>query len=230
MRKINGFTIIEPGDEFPDPAQGPGDNPLAFGRDLTAALMLKAYHKGIFAWSNDPVSWWSPDPRAIIGLNDLYVSTSLARKIRKRTFRVTLDFAFEHVVAGCATPRYTDDETWISPEFYDCFRRLHYSGYAHSIECWQDNQLAGGVFGVAVGGLFSAESMFHSVTDASKVALYYLVETLKQAQFSLLDIQVLTPHTRSLGARSISRGDYLRLLAKALKTSPLPLGRQVIVE
>ena len=230
MRKINGFTIIEPGDEFPDPAQGPTNNPLAFGRDLTAALMLKAYHKGIFAWSDDPVSWWSPDPRAIIGLNDLYVSKSLARKIRKQTFRVTIDFAFEGVVAGCATPRYTGDETWISPEFHACFRRLHYSGYAHSIECWQDNHLAGGVFGVAVGGLFSAESMFHQVTDASKVALYYLVETLKQAQFSLLDIQVLTPHTSSLGAKSISRHDYLHLLAEALKTPVLALSRQVIVD
>lgn len=212
-----GIAILERGDEFPDPAEGPSDEPVAIGLELTPELMLAGYRKGLFAWSVNPVTWWSPDPRAIISLDGFHVSRRLERKIRSRPFTVTLDGAFAEVVNHCALPRHRGDGVWITKEFQAAFGQLARMGYAHSVECWKDGKLAGGVFGVAVGGFFSAESMFHSETDGSKIALYYLMERLRQGGFQLFDIQMLTPHTRSLGAKEISRVRYLGLLERALR-------------
>lgn len=223
MRRLNQIAIVGPNGEFPDPRDAPGDLPVAVGLHLTPRLMLKAYAKGIFAWSDDPVAWWSPEPRCVIELDGFHVSRSLSRTIRRRTFEVTVDEAFDDVVRGCAAPRYRGDETWISRRFLSCFAELYWSGYAHSVETWVNGRLAGGVFGVAVGGFFSAESMFHRATDGSKVALYYLVEVLRASGYTLLDIQVPTPHTESLGAMLIPRDEYLDRLADAVRQTPRPL-------
>ena len=225
MGRYGRIAIVRRPGDFPDVRTGPGDFPVAVGVALTPELMLGGYQRGIFAWSDEPVAWWSPDPRAVMPLDGFHVSRSLARTLRQDRFEVTVDQAFAGVVRGCATGRYPGDATWISPRFAACFDRLFASGHAHSVECWSDGQLAGGVFGVSIGGYFSAESMFHRVTDASKVALYYLVEVLGSAGFGLLDIQVLTPHTRSLGGVDIPRDAYLDLLARALLRTPRPIRR-----
>ncbi len=230
MRYIGGIAVLEKGDDFPDPATGPGTYPLAIGRDLDPRLMIEAYRKGIFAWSSYPVTWWSPDPRAIMPLDHFHVSASLARKIKKQPFRVTLDCSFEEVVKQCAVPRWAGDETWITDDFIDSFSKLHHRGYAHSVECWADSRVVGGVFGIAINGFFSAESMFYKETDASKIALFYLTLSLREAGFSLLDIQVLTDHTRSLGGMEISRADYLSRLKQAVRIKPAPLSKRVLVE
>lgn len=218
-----GIAILEQGDEFPDPRAGPKDEPVAVGFELSPRLMLEGYRKGLFAWSANPVTWWSPDPRAIIGLAELHVSRRLARKIKAHPFRVSMDTAFGQVVAQCAHPRERGDGVWITEEFRRAFGELHEMGYAHSVECWEGNAVVGGVFGVALGGFFSAESMFHSATDASKIALFYLMEVLRGAGFELFDIQMLTPHTESLGAREITRDDYLSRLNRALEVKPRAL-------
>src|SRR5262249_11211388 len=150
--------------------------------------------------------WWSPDPRAILPLDGFHESRSLRRVRRRRRFAVTRDVAFADVMRGCATAH---GATWITPAMFVAYVRLHEMGWAHSVEVWRDGALAGGVYGVAVGGLFAAESMFHRATDASKVALAELVEHLARRAFALLDVQLLTPHLASLGAVEVSRDAYL---------------------
>ncbi len=216
----HGIAILQAGDEFPDPRNGPKDDPIAIGLELSPALMLKGYRQGLFAWSANPVTWWSPDPRAIIPLDGLRVSKRLARKIKAQPFQVTMDMAFNQVVEQCAQPRHRGDGVWITQEFRTAFSELHALGYAHSVECWQKENLVGGIFGVAVNRFFSAESMFHTATDASKIALFYLMEHLREAGFQLFDIQMLTPHTQSLGALEISRDAYLQRLDYALRFEP----------
>jgi leucyl/phenylalanyl-tRNA--protein transferase len=228
MNYIGGIAILEKGDDFPDPAVGPENYPVAIGQELNPRLIIEAYRRGIFAWSAYPVTWWSPDPRAIIPLDGFHTSRSLARKIKKKPFRVTIDHGFEEVVKGCALPRWYGDETWITEDFFDSFLELHRLGYAHSVECWKDDRVVGGVFGIAVNGFFSAESMFYEETDASKIALYYLVQSLCEAGFSLLDIQVLTDHTLSLGGIEIPRSDYLLLLKRAISIQAAPLYKRII--
>jgi leucyl/phenylalanyl-tRNA--protein transferase len=185
--------------------------------------MLEGYRRGTFAWSDDPVTWWSPDPRAIIDASNFHVSRSLRRRIGSGMFDVTVDKAFREVVVGCSQPRPTEEGTWISQRFLSNFTGLHANGQAHSVETWSNGRLVGGVFGVAVGGFFSAESMFHRETDASKVALFHLVHSLERAGYSLIDIQMLTSHTESLGAYEIPRTEYLSRLAEAIKVSPRQL-------
>lgn len=213
----HGIAILEPGDDFPDPRAGPADAPVAIGLELAPALMLRGYRQGLFAWSANPVTWWSPDPRAIIPLQALYIPKRLARKMKTRPYEITLDRAFQQVVRECALPRHRGDGVWITREFRDAFGELFAMGYAHSVECWREGELVGGIFGVAVGGFFSAESMFHRATDASKIALFGLLEILRAAKFELFDIQILTPHTQSLGAIEIARDRYLNLLEGALR-------------
>ena len=163
----------------------------------------------------DPITWWSPDPRAIFELDGFHVSRSLARVIRKEVFRPTVDRAFRRVIEGCAAPAPSRRSSWISPEFIEAYTQLHEQGHAHSLECWQGRRLVGGIYGVALGGFFAGESMFHRVSDASKVALFYLIEHLRQKGFELLDIQMLTPITAQLGGVTLSRAEYLRRLAAA---------------
>jgi leucyl/phenylalanyl-tRNA--protein transferase len=230
MVHYHGIAILEAGDEFPDPRMGPQDDPIAVGLELSPGLMLAGYRKGLFAWSVNPVTWWSPDPRAILPLSKFHVSKRLARKIKTRPFHVTVDGGFVDVVEQCAPPRSAENGVWITPEFVRAFLGLYHQGYAHSVECWRHERLVGGVFGVAINGFFSAESMFHAETDASKIALFYLIELLKASGFQLLDIQMLTAHTRSLGALELSRSRYLSFLERALHAKALPLRARTLVK
>jgi leucyl/phenylalanyl-tRNA--protein transferase len=189
---------------------------VAVGGSLDVDTMLLAYRRGIFPWfgPRDPVCWWSPDPRAIFDLDTFRPSHRLARTVRSGKFTTTLDRDFAGVVAGCADRPLS--ETWITPSMVEAYHRLHAIGHAHSVECWRGGELAGGVFGVTVGGLFAGESMFHRRTDASKVALCHLVERLRGCGFVLFDVQMVTPHTARLGAVEVSRAEYLARLAVAV--------------
>ncbi|MSQ96607.1 MAG: leucyl/phenylalanyl-tRNA--protein transferase [Gemmataceae bacterium] len=188
---------------------------VAVGGDLRIATLLRAYRNGIFPWFSDgePILWWSPDPRAIFEFDRFYLSRRLARTIRSGKFRLTINQAFGAVIAGCADR----DSTWITADMIEAYTRLHALGHAHSIEAWQGDQLAGGVYGVGIGGLFAGESMFHKVRDASKVALAYLLEYLNIRGFALFDTQVVTEVTASLGAIEIPRADYLARLKIAME-------------
>ena len=206
---------------FPDPrsAQSGGefDGLIAIGGDLSVPRLLLAYRSGIFPWTDNPVTWWSPDPRAVFELNRFHVPESLARVIRNGVFEITIDRAFRKVVEACAEPAPGRERTWISPNFVDAYTRLHKKGHAHSVECWQGAQLVGGIYGVSIGGFFAGESMFHRVSNASKAALYHLIQHLRSHRIVLFDIQLTTPITQQLGAIKIPREEYLRRLAEAVE-------------
>ncbi|MBL9175766.1 MAG: leucyl/phenylalanyl-tRNA--protein transferase [Verrucomicrobiales bacterium] len=201
---------------FPDPSGARGDGLIAVGGDLSPARLLLGYRSGVFPWSAGPVTWWSPDPRAVFELDQIHVSRSLERTLRKGGFEVTLDRDFPAVIRACAAAPRGGQATWITPEFIAAYETLHHGGHAHSIEVWRDGQLAGGLYGVSIGAFFAGESMFHRVTDASKVAVVRIAEFLRGRGFRLFDTQMVTPVTRSLGARDIPRADYLQRLSVAL--------------
>lgn len=202
---------------FPDAGdavkRGPHAGLVAVGGDLSVPRLLLAYRSGLFPWTADPATWWSPDPRGIIELDQFHVSRSLARTLRKGEFEISFDRDFRAVITACAKTRRPGG--WITPEFMAAYTALHEAGHAHSVECWRAGELVGGVYGVAVGGLFAGESMFHRADDASKVALFHLVSRLRERGFTLFDTQMVTPVTRQLGATEISRVDYLRRLRAA---------------
>lgn len=188
------------------------------GGDLEPDTLIDAYRHGIFPWPADidgvPLLWWSPDPRAVFPGARVHASRTVRRRMRSGRFRVTLDEAFEAVVAACADR--PDDATWITPEMAVAYGRLHRLGHAHSVEVWdQAGRLVGGVYGVAVGSVFCGESMFHRVSDASKVALVSLGLHLRDRGFALIDAQLPTPHLATLGAVEMRRSDYLAVLADA---------------
>ncbi len=202
----------------------PGEDLIGVGADLHPATLLTAYRSGAFPMGlgrggRNPLGWWSPDPRGIIRPADLHVSRSLRRSMRR--FRVTADSAFEQVMLGCADPVRTG--RWITPAILRAYGDLHRLGWAHSIEVWEEERLVGGLYGLAIGGLFAGESMFHRVTDASKAALASLAEILVTEGDSrrLIDVQWVTPHLATLGAVEVSRPTYLTLLSAALD-APLP--------
>jgi leucyl/phenylalanyl-tRNA--protein transferase len=201
---------------FPDPRTAPADGPLAYGGDLEAPTLLEAYRLGIFPWPGDRIVWWwSPDPRAVIPIGGLHVSRSLRRTLRAGRLHTSSDTAFRAVVDACATGR--DEGTWITAEMRDAYERLHHAGHGHSIEVWDDGgALAGGLYGVAVGRVFCGESMFHRVTDASKVAMVATMRVLEHGGFDLFDVQLPTPHLERMGAVTMRRTDYLCLLAAGL--------------
>jgi len=178
-------------------------------------LLLQGYRLGVFpmAMEDESIQWFSPDPRAILPLEDFHVPHALRRLVRKRVFGTTIDNAFSKVIEACAKR----EDTWINVEIIESYTRLHELGSAHSIEAWKEGALAGGLYGVAVGGAFFGESMFHHVTDASKIALVALVEHLRARKFALLDTQWLTPHLQQFGGIEISRDHYLRLLRSAVE-------------
>jgi len=201
---------------FPDPRTARNDGLVAIGGDLSAERLRLAYRNGIFPWTVKPITWWSPDPRGIFELDRFHVSRSLAKFLRQRPFEITHDRAFRQVMQACAEPAPGRKGDWITPKFVEAYTRLHEQGDAHSVECWRQGELVGGIYGVSVGGLFAGESMFHRATNASKVALHHLVGHLRARGFVLFDIQMLTPVTRQLGAVEISREAYLQRLAVAL--------------
>jgi leucyl/phenylalanyl-tRNA--protein transferase len=201
---------------FPDPSLADAEGLVAIGGDLGTGRLLAAYQKGIFPWTVDPITWWSPDPRAIFELDRFHVSQSLARVIRKGGFEVTMDQSFRAVMEGCAAPAPGRGGNWITEEFIKAYTRLHRLGHAHSVECRLKGELVGGIYGVSIGGLFAGESMFHRVNDASKVALHHLVRHLRRRGFVLFDIQMVTPATKPLGAIEIPRHEYLQRLSAAV--------------
>jgi leucyl/phenylalanyl-tRNA--protein transferase len=201
---------------FPDPRQADAEGLVAVGGDFSVQRLLLAYRSGIFPWTDDPITWWSPDPRGIIEFDRFHISKSLARVLRNGVFEVTANRAFREVMAGCAEPARGRGETWVTPAFIAAYTRLHEQGHAHSVECWQDGKLVGGIYGVAIGGFFAGESMFHRASNASKVALASLVERLRARGFGLFDVQMLTPITRQLGGVEIPRAGYLERLAAAV--------------
>jgi leucyl/phenylalanyl-tRNA--protein transferase len=201
-------------DPFP-PVEQALDEPnglLAAGGDLSPERLLDAYARGIFPWFNeeDPVLWWSPDPRMVLFPRELHVSRSLRRLIRSGQFSVTLDCAFDAVVSGCAGPRANQDGTWITGDMVRAYSRLAQLGYAHSVETWEGTELVGGLYGVALGRVFYGESMFSRRSNASKAALAYLARQLERWRFVLIDCQMATGHLASLGAREIPRPEFLR--------------------
>jgi leucyl/phenylalanyl-tRNA--protein transferase len=211
---------LDRGDPFP-PVEQALDEPnglLAAGGDLSTERLLAAYARGIFPWfgEEDPVLWWSPDPRMVLFPSELHVSRSLRRAIKGLRFRVTFDHAFRDVMAGCAEPRADQEGTWITAEMMTAYERLSMLGFAHSVEVWADNTLAGGLYGVALGRMFYGESMFSRHTNASKVALVFLARQLERWSFALLDCQMSTPHLQSMGAREIPRVNFLARLREAI--------------
>lgn len=214
---------------FPPPADAQADGLVAVGGDLRPARLLDAYRHGIFPWpagDEQPMLWWSPDPRAILPLARFYVSRRLRRTLRAGKFRIRCDQAFEQVLEGCAAGLGREKGTWLTAEMKHAYTTLHHLGYAHSVEAWYDDQLAGGTYGVAIGGFFAAESMFYQVRDASKVALAHLVAHLANRGYQLLDVQQWTPHTGRLGVVEISRAEYLQRLAAAVDL-PVTFGESV---
>ena len=205
---------------FPDPRRTGADGLVATGGDLEPSTLIAAYRRGIFPWPAEGIDllWWSPDPRAVIPIGGLHVSRRLRRTLRQRRFRVTIDADFGGVIAACADR--SEAETWITPALRAAYERLHALGWAHSVEVsTPGGTLAGGLYGVAVGGLFAAESMFHRVTDASKVALVALVQQCRASGVDLLDVQMLSAHLASMGAVTVGREAYLRRLAEVIDRS-----------
>jgi leucyl/phenylalanyl-tRNA--protein transferase len=205
------------GTTFLEPELADAEGLVGIGGDLSPERLLAAYRRGIFPFYDEstPILWWSPDPRAIFELDGLHVSRRLARTVRSGRFRVTINQAFADVMRGCANR--PAEGTWITAEMIDAYVELHRRGHAHSVEVWHGDTLAGGVYGLAVGGLFAGESMFTRVTDASKVALVHLFERLRARNYQLIDVQFVNDHTASLGAIEIPRCEYLARLRKALK-------------
>ena len=202
------------------------DGLLAVGGDLSAQRLVAAYQQGIFPWFNpgQPILWWSPDPRMILFPENLHVSHSLARVIRKRNYEIRLDTAFAEVMKACAEPRAGREGTWIAPAIIEAYTELHKLGVAHSIETWIDGKLAGGLYGVALGRVFYGESMFARTSDASKIAFVYLVRQLQRWRFELIDCQMNTAHLARFGAAEISRSEFIRYLDVEVTQSP-PLWR-----
>jgi leucyl/phenylalanyl-tRNA--protein transferase len=189
---------------------------VGVGGDLDPEQLLSAYRHGVFPMfeEGEPVCWWSPDPRAMFDLDGLHVSRRLARTVESGRFRVTFDQEFVGVMRGCAD---RTEGTWVTSEMIEAYHRLHELGHAHSTEVWQEGELVGGVYGVTIGGLFAGESMFHRVSDASKVGLVHLFQRLNSCGYVLFDTQILNEHTRRLGAYAIPRSEYLSRLREAIE-------------
>ena len=202
---------------FPDPLRARGDGMVAIGGDLSVPRLVLAYSNGIFPWTVNPITWWSPDPRGIFELKDFHVSRSLRHELKRGRIEVTFDRDFPAVIRGCAEAPRDGDSTWITEEFIRAYIRLHEAGHAHSVEAWTDGELVGGLYGVAVGGLFAGESMFHRVSNASKVCVARLVERLNAQGFQLFDTQMVTTATEQMGAVEVSRAEYLKRLRAAME-------------
>jgi leucyl/phenylalanyl-tRNA---protein transferase len=211
---------------FPPAHAAIAEGLLAIGGDLKPERLIKAYSEGIFPWyeEDQPILWWSPDPRLILKPDDVYVSKSLKKAIREKHFEISFDAHFEAVIDACAnTLREGSEGTWITPELSSAFIELHKMGLAHSVEAIKDGKLVGGLYGLSLGTAFFGESMFHTEKDASKVAFVYLVDFLRANGFELIDAQQDTPHLRSFGAKTIARSSFLEIL-KTIIANPSLVG------
>lgn len=197
---------------------------LAVGGCLSPDRLLNAYKAGIFPWFNpdEPILWWTPDPRLVVAPSKVHISRSLKKTLQKNTFSVTYDLCFKDVMLACAHPRAYSHETWISKRVLNAYETLHRMGVAHSIEAWYENRLVGGLYGVAIGQVFYGESMFHTQTDASKVAFATLAQWLQAWDYQLIDCQVHTPHLASMGASEITREQFTALLQQLTCGEPHP--------
>ncbi len=209
---------IDPTSHFP-PVRTALKNPnglLCAGADLSPTRLLAAYSRGIFPWFSpgDPIYWWSPDPRMILLVHEFHASQRLLRTVRSGPFHLQIDTAFPDVIRACAEPRPGQDGTWITEEMILAYCELHRLGHAHSVECWQDGNLVGGLYGLLLGHMFFGESMFARVTDASKVALVHLIGWLKERHVPMIDCQQETHHLASFGARPIPRAQFVQIIAK----------------
>ncbi len=215
-------VLTEDVTSFPDPkhALEEPDGLLAIGGDLGPQRLLEAYKRGIFPWyDNEPILWWSPSTRTILKLADLHISRSMQKILKTKSFQITMDAQFPQVIASCASLREQDPGTWITPAMMAAYTQLHQLGYAHSLEVIQDEDLVGGIYGVSLGKLFFAESMFSRVSNASKIAIIYLVKQLTSWGFDFIDCQLWSTHLGSLGAKTLSRADFL---AKVAQNNSLP--------
>lgn len=212
--------MCTPSPFFPPAETANEDGLVGLGGELSPEWLLDAYRHGIFPWpifdEREPLAWWSLDPRAIIEFDRYHVARRLQRTVKNGRFDITCDQDFRGVIRGCAIAPDRRGETWLTPEMIAAYTRLHDLGYAHSVEAWHDGQLAGGVYGVAIGGLFAAESMFYRVRDASKVALIHLISHLRARGYTLFDVQQRTSHTARFGAIEVPRREYLRRLAATI--------------
>lgn len=214
-----------PPDTFPDVSDAleEPNGLLAVGGDLSAERLVAGYRRGIFPWFGieDPILWWSPDPRAVFIPGQVHCPRRLARKLRNGDYRITTNQAFEQVIRGCAAPRDHEPDTWLHGPMQMAYVHLHRLGYAHSLEVWdKQDELAGGIYGVALGRAFFAESMFSAQTDGSKIALLKLSEKLKQLGFRFIDAQMMTGHLETMGAREWSRDYFLLELEEAVSAAP----------
>lgn len=214
---LHWLKPTDPPDSFPDPEQAleEPDGLLAIGGDLSMPRLLAAYRAGIFPWYQDdqPIMWWSPDPRAVLFPAELHISRSLRKTLRQNRFSISIDADFAGVIDACADNR-SDSGTWITTEMASAYQKLHDHGYAHSVEVWADGQLAGGLYGVNIGRIFFGESMFSRMTDASKIALVQLVCVCRGFGIRLIDCQVSSAHLANLGSRQIARTAFRELLQR----------------
>jgi leucyl/phenylalanyl-tRNA--protein transferase len=215
------ITADTPETLFPSPDSASDEGLVAVGGEITTKRVLSAYRQGIFPWYSEdqPVLWWSPEPRAILYPDDIKISRSLKKTLRHNSFSFTADTAFSEVIKACAGPRAHSPSggTWITDEMMSTYNRLHQLGYGHSIEVWNDEKLVGGLYGLSLGSAFFGESMFSHQTDASKLALVYLAEFSKSYGIDFIDCQLPTDHLASMGAVNITRKEYLKMLKIALK-------------
>jgi len=208
--------------EFPPPHLASKEGLLAIGGDLSRERLLLAYRMGIFPWFSDdePILWWSPDPRLVLYPNEIKISKTLKKIIKKGLFEVTMDSAFVQVINQCAQIRIQNNqETWILEDMIDAYCKLHELGFAHSVEAWYQGELAGGLYGVSLGNCFFGESMFTRISNASNVALVTLVEYLNTLSFDIIDCQLTTEHLLRFGAKEIPRAAFLNQLEESLKAS-----------
>jgi len=226
--RLHWLDPRNPRQPFPPASQAMRDpnGLLAIGGDLSATRLLSAYAQGIFPWYNpdEPILWWCPDPRAVLFPAELHVSRSLARRLRRNDYAITLNRAFPAVLEACSGPRARGRGTWLGPEMKQAYQDLHERGHAQSVEVWQGRELAGGLYGVSLGRAFYGESMFSRIDDGSKIALYYLCRQLRAWDFELMDCQISSPHLATLGAVEIPREQFLGRLRAAV-AQPAPTGR-----
>ena len=187
---------------------------LAIGGDLDETRLLNAYQKGIFPWFNEgqPILWWTPNPRCILKPNKIHISHSLKRCLRKNKFQITYNKNFANVISQCSINRNKDNDTWLTPDMKKAFINLHKSGYAHSVECWHNKELVGGLYGIAMGKIFFGESMFSRMSNTSKITLVHLAKRLEEMNFQLIDCQISSKHLQTLGAELITRNQFTKFL------------------
>lgn len=192
------------------------------GGDLTPQRLLEAYRKGIFPWFNEgePILWWSPDPRMVLFPDELRISRSLSKELKRSNYQIRTDHRFSEVMRACAAPRKGQAGTWIHPEMIAAYTTLHEMKFAHSVEMWMDDELVGGLYGIALGKIFFGESMFSRTPNASKIAFVHLVRQVQEWGFGLIDCQVKTDHLASLGAREIPRATFAQYLSELISESP----------